>query len=165
MKRWTMLLLAGFVMSGCATTSGLVAASRGPHAYGYTLSGSNVVFSFRAADYPTVSSGSSNDVFPLGDVRINRVSVAGEFNRWSTEAMPMARAGDYWVAARPITEFESSRPFQFKFVINGRCWAEPPPNALNRALAKDGVANLMLQIDKPSPPKEVAPHAQAPVHR
>lgn len=152
MKRWTLLLLAGIAMNGCAATKGMVAAPRGPHVYGYTLSGSNVVFSFRTADYPTVSSGTSNDLFPIGDVRINRVSVAGEFNRWSTEAMPMTRAGEYWVAMRPITEFESSRPFQFKFVINGRFWAEPPPDALNRALAKDGVANLMLQIDKPTTP-------------
>lgn len=152
MKCWTLLLLAGLAISGCATTKAMVAAPRGPHAYGYTLSGSNVVFSFRAADYPTVTSGTSNDLFPLSDVRIHRVSVAGEFNRWSTEAMAMVRAGEYWVATRPITEFESSRPFQFKFVINGRFWAEPPPDALNRALAKDGVANLMLQIDKPITP-------------
>ncbi len=152
MKGWSLLLLAGLAISGCATTKAMVATPRGPHAYGYTLSGSNVVFSFRASDYPTVTSGTSNDLFPIGDVRIHRVSVAGEFNRWSTEAMAMVRAGEYWVATRPITEFESSRPFQFKFVINGRFWAEPPPDALNRALAKDGVANLMLQIDKPITP-------------
>ena len=165
MKHLFLLLLAGFMVNGCATTKANVAAPRGPHAYGYTLSGSTVVFSFRASDYPTVTSGTSNDLFPVGDVRINRVSVAGEFNRWSTEAMPMVRAGEYCVATRPITEFESSRPLQFKFVINGHFWAEPPPDALNRALAKDGVANLMLQIDRPVTPVDTQPNAQAPLHR
>ena len=167
MQRWASLCLAVLLTGGCATSGGVLQSTPVPHEYGYLLSGTNVVFSFRAADYPELTSGATGEWLPIGDVRINRVSVAGEFNRWSTEALPMARSGGYWVATRPITEFESSRPLQFKFVINGRFWAEPPPDALNRAVTTDGnkVANLVLQIDRPVSPTEAAPHAQSPVHR
>ena len=167
MMRWTSLLLAILLAGGCATSGGVHPSTPVPREYGYLLSGTNVVFSFRASDYPELTSGATGEWIPIGDVRINRVSVAGEFNRWSTEAMAMARSGEYWVATRPISEFESSRSLQFKFVINGRYWAEPPPDALNRAFTTGGtkIANLVLQIDRPVPPPEAAPHAQPPVHR
>ena len=79
----------------------------------------------------------------------------------------MGRSGGVWVARRLITEFESSRPLLCNFVINGRYWAEPPPDALNRAFTTGDtkIANLVLQIDRPVSPPEAAPHAQPPVHR
>src|SRR6185436_18086979 len=107
----------------------------------------------------------THEELPLGDIRINRVSVGGEFNRWSTDVWPMARSGDTWVTTRPITEFEASRELKFKFVINGRYWAEPPADAQNRALAPGNAANLVLKTDRPEPVRSGETNAQRTVHR
>ena len=157
--------LIGSVATSCATTGASVSRKAAePRPYGYTLSGPNVVFAFRPEEYASVTSGATGEWVPMKELRINSVAVAGEFNRWSTDAWPLARSGEGWIATRPIAEFEQVRPQQFKFVINGRFWAEPPTTALNRITAPDEtrVTNLMLQINNPSwQPVLAAPHKKS----
>ena len=75
------------------------------------------------------------------------MAVAGEFNRWSTTAWPMALAGGQWITTQPIADFDSERPLAFKFIVNSEYWVEPPVTALNRATPPGSkLANLMLEL-------------------
>jgi hypothetical protein len=145
------LTLVTLALAGCATHSMIARTATGPRPFGYTIAADQVVFMFRPLDYAFMTRGPANEWVAADSVRIDRVAVAGEFNRWSTDALPMARAGDAWTTTRPIREFESERPLQFKFVINGQFWAEPPAEATNRAPAPDNshVANLRLILNQP----------------
>ena len=167
MRAAAIWIVIAAMAAGCATTGAPPRTPPGPRVVGYTLTGDRVVFAFRAADYESVSTGTGGDWMPMTDLRIHRVAVAGEFNRWSTDAWPMARAGEWWIASHAITELESTRALQFKFVVNGRYWAEPPADAANRATVTDGGrnANLVLQVDRPGATHPSETHAQPPVHR
>jgi hypothetical protein len=57
-----------------------------------------------------------------------------------------------WELRRPLTDFGAQDEFQFKFVIDGTYWVEPPPDAANRkptSLANKSF-NLVLRIARPS---------------
>ena len=150
MKTAVGLMLVTLALAGCATHSMIARTAAGPRPMGYTISGDKVVFLFRPVEYAFLTRSAANEWVPADSVHIDRVAVAGEFNRWSTDALPMARAGDAWTTTRPIREFEGERPQQFKFVVNGQFWAEPPAEATNRAPAPDGshVSNLQLILDR-----------------
>ena len=56
------------------------------------------------------------------DIKADAVFVAGNFNNWSTSAMPMQFVDGVWqlaIALDPGT-------YQYKFVINGTTWKEDP---------------------------------------
>ena len=151
-RSWWLLPLA-LGLAGCAGTGPRAATPTRPRAFGYHFSGDNIVFDFRPRDYTYVTSGETGEWIRLSDLRIVSVAVGGEFNRWSVDRWPLTRSGEWWVASRPIHDLDSGRRQLFKFVINGRFWAEPPAGASNRVLAGDGsrVANLSLEIDRPRP--------------
>jgi hypothetical protein len=162
MKFASLLLVLVLGLVGCApTVPALKSAAAPPEArrLGYHLSGSQVVFEFRPGEFTEVTSGAKPKWSKLSELRIHSVSVAGEFNRWSTTAWPMALAGDQWITTHAIADFNPDRPLGFKFVINGEFWVEPPAQALNRAPVPDSrLANLMLELHHADAPAETPTH-------
>jgi pullulanase len=79
------------------------------------------------------------------------VNVAGAFNNWTTSdpRWSLARGADgVWrleVDAAPIRAWQGPQKGQFKFVINGGEWQNPPPNAPNAV--EDGMGNVNLSLD------------------
>src|SRR5206468_13051441 len=138
-----------------------------PRVYGYSLSGDRVVFAFRPEEYEFVTTNGTGEWIRMDDLRVTRVAVSGEFNRWSNDNCPLARSGGEWVAERPVSEFDAARPQRFKFIVNGKFWAEPPLDALNRLPISDGsrVANLVLRTDRATGAAPAGTHAEPPVHR
>ncbi len=56
------------------------------------------------------------------------VSIAGDFNRWSSNAWPAARMGDTWMWIREAT-FPTDARLDYKFVTNGgMTWSLDPAN-------------------------------------
>ena len=56
------------------------------------------------------------------DIKANAVFVAGNFNNWSTSAMPMQFVDGVWQIAVAL----EPGSYQYKFVINGTTWKEDP---------------------------------------
>lgn len=153
---WTLVVLAGCAPTVPVTKS--AAPPSQPHRLGFRLSGTQVVFEFRPEEYVDVTSGPTAKRARLADLRIHSVAVGGEFNRWSTTALPMALASGAWITAQPIADFAADRPLAFKFVVNGEYWVEPPASALNRATARGTpLGNLMLELHHSDAPPGAAP--------
>lgn len=54
----------------------------------------------------------------------NSVSVAGDFNGWSKEDLPLKRGKDgSWSAS---IDLESNRDYQFRYVVDGNEWVNEP---------------------------------------
>ena len=51
---------------------------------------------------------------------VNQVSLAGDFNRWDIESIPMKRlkSGDFTASVN----LERGREYQFKYLRDGRSW-------------------------------------------
>lgn len=76
------------------------------------------IFAFSAVSYKD-----SKVVFTFKtDIKATSVFLAGNFNNWSTSAMPMQLVDGVWQIA--ITLEPGS--YQYKFVINGTTWKEDP---------------------------------------
>ena len=68
--------------------------------------------------------------FTLANAAAKSVSVAGNFNEWSTTANPLARSGKVWTAVVTLPPGEHL----FMFVVDGK-WIAPP---LAEDFADDG---------------------------
>ena len=53
-------------------------------------------------------------------ISANRVNLAGDFNNWDIESIPMkkAKSGEFTASV----ELEKGREYQFKYLIDGRAW-------------------------------------------
>jgi hypothetical protein len=99
---------------------------------GYELGKDEIVFRFDALDFDDVTRNDNGRWLPIGEVDIRAVTVAGDFNGWSKEAWPMLDTGDGIFELRKGLDLFSGRSsWQFKFVINGFYWVEPPKDAAN----------------------------------
>jgi hypothetical protein len=76
------------------------------------------------------------------------VSVAGSFNEWEPNlanfTMKKVRDRKFELAV-PIAQFEKGKIYQFKFVLDGNKWQEPPFEAKNIA-EEGGYTNLVLRL-------------------
>lgn len=103
--------------------------------YGYELTGDKVVFSYHYNK-------------KLDPKLIKSISVAGSFNDWNpnNKAYQMLSKGkNVYELELPKSQFERSKTYAFKFVINQNSWLLTPPNALNTDKTADN--NLTFKID------------------
>jgi cyclomaltodextrinase / maltogenic alpha-amylase / neopullulanase len=71
-----------------------------------------------------------------------RVTIAGTFNSWSRDALPMARGADgVWTAATVI----APGTWEYKFVLDGRDWLADPRNP-DRVDDRNGGFNSLLRL-------------------
>ena len=136
---------------GCAGTNGPPADRQGGGEIGYVVDGEEIVFRFVASDYVNVTRNDNGEWLSIGDVDIAAVSVAGDFNGWSREAWKLAPVqGGVYELRKTAAFFAGRTEAQFKFVLNGFYWVEPPTGARNRAASGAWGANrsynLVLRI-------------------
>lgn len=144
-------LLVAVLLAGCATAP-QPGKEEPKKTYGYAIEGATVVFSFDPKDYSVATNGRTGEFKALESLGpFHRVAVAGPFNAWNAEAAAMERqATGGYVAAIPTSELESfGFRVQFKFVIDGQWWVEPPLRASNKAGTGLGNLSANLVVDLP----------------
>ena len=99
---------------------------------GYSQVGDIVTLEFDPTRFENATHDFTGGWKHLSMLTITTVDAAGEFNGWSKSAWPMERAGTRWVLRKPRAEFGTATTYQFKYVINGEWWVEPPRNAANQ---------------------------------
>jgi serine protease AprX len=81
-------------------------------------------------------------VFMFHDDSANSVSVAGDFNGWSTIATPLKRNGSgLW--STQIAVPRTGR-FEYKFIINGQRWIEDPGNGMKAPDTYGGLNSVFV---------------------
>jgi hypothetical protein len=101
--------------------------------YGYRIENDSVVFEYKIPK-------------SMDKSLIKTITVAGTFNNWNPNdnnySMTFNNIDKYELRFSK-SKFNVTKPEQFKFVINGNSWQNPPETALN-VDSKDG--NLILDL-------------------
>lgn len=96
---------------------------------GFDIKGEEVIFIFNVNDYPNIKNN--------GDT-IDNVYVSGEFNNWAKDQWPMQKVNDsIYQLKKDLSLFTSNFGWEFKFIVNGKHWAEPSSDVENSVGAKD----------------------------
>ncbi|MEL7123087.1 MAG: glycogen-binding domain-containing protein [Bacteroidota bacterium] len=114
----------------------------------YYFEGNEVVFQFDSRWYDTASKDGTNKKLDFNDLDIQSVIVSGQFNDWTRRDWVMKRVGPFTYQLRKkIADFNDEFTWDFKFLINGKYWAEPDKRFDNKVIAEDiwnEVYNLRL---------------------
>ena len=103
--------------------------------YGYNIENETVIFEFDSGKYRYVTHDITGVWSKIGELTINEVCLAGEFNSWSKDLWPMEKVSNKrYKLERLKKDFDNNTMIQFKFVINGEYWVEPPFRATNRVI-------------------------------
>jgi glycosidase len=119
-----------------------------PARFGYIVhDDSSVTFVFDPEQYASVTADGTTDASPLNPDSIEGVSVAGDFNQWTPKKWNLEKneSGTYSLRI-PAYRFTLIN-HEFKFVINGNQWIEPPlemPNRKHSGLAGESY-NIVLK--------------------
>ena len=96
---------------------------------GYEIKDDTLTFIFDVNDYPNIK----NNGEP-----IKSVYVSGEFNNWARNKWKMHKVNDsIYQLPKNLSLFTSEFDWEFKFIVNGKHWAEPSKNFENIADARD----------------------------
>jgi hypothetical protein len=96
---------------------------------GYKIEGDHVVFIFNVNDYPNIKHNGEP---------INDVFVSGEFNDWALDQWKMNKVNDsIYQLPKKRSFFVADIDWEFKFIINGKHWAEPSDSFENIVDALD----------------------------
>jgi hypothetical protein len=103
--------------------------------YGYKIVGDNLVFTFDVPESITPES-------------VKSVTLAGSFNDWNPanekyDLKPISNKT--YVLNLPLSKFEKSKKYSFKFVVNRNNWQDGLDNALN--IDEENNGNLTFLID------------------
>ena len=119
----------------------------------YFFDGDEVVFEFDSRDYQQATHDKSGKKLDFGDLDIYKVSVSGEFNNWSRKKWKMVQVGPYKFQLRKkIKDISDQFTWEFKFLVNGKFWAEPNEKMPNKVYVDDywdEVFNLQLKTLEP----------------
>ncbi len=103
-----------------------------PALYGYKVAQDSVTFIFDPEIAAQAYAGGGHEDHPFDKDHIESVSVAGDFNAWSPTVWEMTRNED-GTYTRTVGQGNFSLEFhEFKFVVNGSTWIEPPTASPNR---------------------------------
>lgn len=142
-------LLFGFLY-GCTDTGRFSVENR---EMGYRIEGDEVVFEFDMRDYERLSSSQGRE-FDFKDIDIKKITVAGEFNNWSQDGWTMHKiTPEIYQLRKKLSDFRGKLEWQYKFVINGSYWVEPPSEAKNVKSFSPWLnrhRNLVLNVTEPS---------------
>lgn len=90
----------------------------------YFFEGDEVVFEFDLRYFEEATKNGKRVEFD--DLNVYEVAVAGNFNRWSRKKWRMKKVGPgRYQLRKPIKAFDDAFKWEFKFVVNGKYWAEP----------------------------------------
>jgi len=121
-------------LAGCATSDrDVVLVDEDSGIVGYKIISGEIVFRFEPSLYSHATRNDNGQWQTLESIKINDVSVAGDFNNWSRNSWKMHPGEDgLYEYAAPLQEFRQREEWKFKFVINEFFWVEPPKDALNK---------------------------------
>lgn len=121
------ILFVAFTLTSVAQSSSIK---------GYKIKGDIITFVFNVDDYPNIK---------YNDDTINDVFVSGEFNNWATNQWKMQKVTNTrYELKKSLHDFTSDFDWEFKFIVNGKHWAEPSANFKNSVTAKDKFGFKMM---------------------
>ena len=144
----TCLLALAFLAGASLVTAPARAAS----ALGVSVQADTVVFRFTPSRFRMVVSGATSRWMRLGELKLREVTVAGPWNQWSAEAWPLHARRGYYELRCPLNAVADHDTVQFKFVVNGQWWVQPPPDAPNQINAGLGDTTMNLFFVRPRTP-------------
>lgn len=119
---------------------------------GYEIRDGQVIFTFDPRDYEMATDNATGKHFDFDDLNVLKVAVSGEFNGWNQQGWTMHKTGDNrYELRKPVEAFNDRVTWEFKYIINGRYWAEPDDRFGNLSKMRTlgfwrEVYNLELQL-------------------
>ncbi len=114
-----------FLTTSMLTLAGSLMAQEGPY-HAYFFEGDEVVFEFDIEYFEEATQPGSLWRTDFEDIEIRSIAVAGDFNNWSAEGWHMEKVGEgRFQLRKKIEDFDDEFRWEFKFVVNGKYWAEP----------------------------------------
>ena len=149
-KSLAMAFLSAIVLLSlvaCATGKPVI-SSQPLNDAGYSIRENTVFFEFHPEKYAWVTNGTTGKWVDISAVPIRSVSIAGDFNGWNVGATRMIFDGSAFYLPISRDVFTAGRVYQFKYVINGEWWVEPPKHTANVASTQldNNGANLTLLV-------------------
>jgi len=124
----------------------------------YYFEGDEVVFEFDLRYFEEATLHNANEKVDFDDLDIYEVAVAGNFNGWSRRKWRMKKIGPQrYQLRKKIADFDDAFKWEYKFVINGKYWAEPSDGVYNKSKVTHGkevwedAYNLLLFSARQSP--------------
>lgn len=118
---------------------------------GHYVKEGQVIFVFTPSDYNTFTRLRNGKDKNPERVRIKQVAISGNFNNWDKEGIVMEAIGDgVFVWSQPLRFFDEELTWDFKYLINGKYWAEPDPGFRDHVVAgmhPDGRTSYFLQLN------------------
>jgi hypothetical protein len=115
---------------------------------GYLDKGDSIEFQF--GNQKTIKVGLMEIDLDKRREEIKRVNIAGEFNGWNPDhaqfAMQKMNNKTYKLVLHKKELGKKGETKQFKFVLNGKYWIEPPAEALNKITGTDRNTNLYIKL-------------------
>jgi hypothetical protein len=116
--------------------------------FGYVYNGDSIEFIFGEQTVITIGTTEVNLEKRIAEV--NRVNIAGDFNNWNPNlpGFQMKRVGKtvFKLSISKNSLGKKGDLRQFKFVLNGKYWVEPPVQAANKFTGGDKNTNLTLTL-------------------
>ena len=106
---------------------------------GYYFEGDEVVFEFDLRYFEEATLHSTEKKVDFDDLDIYEVAVAGDFNNWSRKKWVMKKVGTQrYQLRKKIIDFDDAFKWEYKFVVNGKYWAEPSEAITNKSKVTHG---------------------------
>lgn len=107
--------------------------------HAYFFEGDEVVFEFDIQYFEEATRHGAFWRTDFDDIEVKSVAIAGDFNNWSTDGWRMKKIGEgrYQLRKR-IEDFDDAFRWEFKFVVNGKYWAEPSEDIRNKHKTTQG---------------------------
>ncbi len=100
----------------------------------YYFEGDEAVFEFDLRYFEEATLHNAKEKVDFDDLDIYEVAVAGNFNGWSRKKWRMEKVGPQrYQLRKKITDFDDAFKWEYKFVINGKYWAEPSDAVYNKS--------------------------------
>ena len=104
----------------------------------YFFEGDEVVFQFDSRAYAKAIQEKTGEQLDFADLDINKVIVTGKINNWSKAGWKMKKVGKYLYQLRKkILDFNDPFTWDFKFLINGKYWADPNESSSKKMYTND----------------------------
>ena len=101
--------------------------------HAYFFEGDEVVFEFDIRYFEEASRAGAFWKTDFEDIDVESVAIAGDFNNWSADEWRMKKVGEgRYQLRKQIEDFEDAFRWEFKFVVNGKFWAEPSETIRNK---------------------------------
>ncbi len=100
----------------------------------YYFEGDEVVFEFDLRYFEEATLHDTKKRVDFDDLEIFEVALAGDFNNWSRKKWKMKKVGPQrYQLRKKIEDFDDAFKWEYKFVINGKYWAEPSEEVTNKS--------------------------------